>query len=204
DQAFARDNRARMQEQHREERSLLRRSERHLGIAVEYLERPQDAEFHSRVVTLLGPLIKRSDAAPLSLLSRAVIAFGEAHGRGSFRQRRQQRPGRLQRRGLDSRTRLRGRRPVQRGRKPAPQPPRARLLRRRPARHPPRPPPPAQLTRQMRRPLLQRAFATYAALACALAASAAAAVGWARTPPPLGRAPSIRIVDVRPLRSPDS
>jgi hypothetical protein len=56
----------------------------------------------------------------------------------------------------------------------------------------------------MRRPLLQRAFATYAALACALTASAAAAVGWARTPPPLGRAPSIRIVDVRPLRSPDS
>jgi hypothetical protein len=59
--------------------------------------------------------------------------------------------------------------------------------------------------REVRRPPLQRAFATCAAVACALTASAAAAVGWARTPPPReGRAPSIRIVDVRPLRSPDA
>jgi hypothetical protein len=45
----------------------------------------------------------------------------------------------------------------------------------------------------------------HVALAWALAASAAAAVGWARTATQLeGRAPSIRIVDVRPLQSPTS
>jgi hypothetical protein len=47
--------------------------------------------------------------------------------------------------------------------------------------------------------------AAAALVACALAASAAAAVGWTRTQAGLaGAAPSIRIVDVRPLRSPDS
>ena len=47
-------------------------------------------------------------------------------------------------------------------------------------------------------------FARNAALGCAVLASAAAAVGWARTPASVERrAPSIRILDVRPLRSPD-
>jgi hypothetical protein len=47
-------------------------------------------------------------------------------------------------------------------------------------------------------------FATYAALGCALAASAAAAVGWARTPARVERrVPSIEVVDIRPLRSPE-
>ncbi len=56
----------------------------------------------------------------------------------------------------------------------------------------------------MRRPLLQRRFVIQAALGCALAASLAAAVGWARTPTEhRGRAPSIRIVAIRPLRSPE-
>ena len=52
--------------------------------------------------------------------------------------------------------------------------------------------------------LTRTGLATGAAAACALAASAAAAVGWTRTPArPEGRAPAIRIADVRPLRSPD-
>jgi hypothetical protein len=50
--------------------------------------------------------------------------------------------------------------------------------------------------------LRQRTRTVHGALACALVASGAAVAGWARTP--VDRpAPSIRIVDVRPLRSPD-
>jgi len=61
---------------------------------------------------------------------------------------------------------------------------------------------PSDSNGEMRRPL--RGLATYAAVGCAVAASAAA-VGWARTARPLAdQGPSIRIVDVRPLRSPDT
>jgi hypothetical protein len=56
----------------------------------------------------------------------------------------------------------------------------------------------------LRGPSLRRCTPLAAALVFALAASAVAAVGWVRTPTPFERrAPSIRIVDVRPLRISD-
>ena len=53
DQPVARDGLVRLQEEHREERALLPRPERHEAVAVANLDRPEDPEVHALI---LAPL----------------------------------------------------------------------------------------------------------------------------------------------------
>src|SRR5262245_63726440 len=72
-QTLAGDDRARMQEEHSEERPLLRRAELHLGVGVEDLQRAENAEVHGAVVPRPRPRIKSAKSGSLLPLSPVVI-----------------------------------------------------------------------------------------------------------------------------------